>query len=103
MSVAVGVIPGHVVSGSVTRGLDRDRALCPVVMTVSASYYAFPAVTGGSTQVLITETAVAAVLLGVALAGFEFTLWIVVAALGAQGIFDFAHPHVYANRDVPVW
>ena len=104
MSIAVGVILALIVSGAATLlGLDRDRALYPVVMIVIASYYALFAVVGGSTQVLIIESAVAAVFLGLALAGFKSTLWLVVAALSAHGVFDFAHPHVYANPGVPVW
>jgi hypothetical protein len=72
-------------------------------MIVIASYYVLFAVTGGSTQVLIIESAVAAVFLGLALAGFRSTLWLVATALAAHGIFDFLHPHVYANPGVPVW
>jgi hypothetical protein len=84
-------------------GLHRDRALYPAVMMVIASYYALFAVIGGSTQVLIIESAVAVVFVALALVGFKITLWLVVAALAAHGIFDLAHPHVYVNRGVPAW
>jgi hypothetical protein len=104
MSVAVGVVLALAVGGLTTFfGLDRDRALYPIVMIVIASYYALFALTGGSTQVLIIESAVAAVFLGLALAGFKSTLWLVVAALAAHGVFDFGHAHLYANAGVPVW
>ena len=104
MSVAIGVILALVVGGSATLcDLDRDRALYPVVMMVVASYYVLFAVMGATTQVLIVECAVAAVFLGIALAGFKSSLWLVVIALAAHGVFDFVHPHLYANPGVPVW
>ena|SRR5215831_18551463 len=104
MSITVGVVLALIVGGSATFfGLDRDRALYPVVMIVIASYYALFAIIGGSLQILIIESAVAAVFLGFALVGFKSTLWIVVAALAAHGLFDLVHPHFYANPGVPVW
>lgn len=104
MSFAVGVLLALGVGVLTTGfGLDRDRALYPAVTIVIASYYALFAVMGGSTQVLVAESAVAAVFLGLALAGFKITLWLVVAALAAHGVFDLAHPHVYANPGVPDW
>jgi hypothetical protein len=104
MSVAVGVILALAVGGMATVvGLDRDRALYPVAMIVIASLYALFAVMGGSTQVLIIESVVGAAFIGLALAGFTSTLWLVVAALALHGIFDFCHPYFYANQGVPVW
>lgn len=104
MSVAVGAVLALIVGASASFfGLDRDRALYPAVMMVIASYYVLFALTGGSTQVLVIESAVAIAFLGLALAGFRSTLWLVVTALAAHGIFDFLHPHVYANPGVPVW
>jgi hypothetical protein len=73
------------------------------MMMVIASYYALFAVMGGSVQILIVESAVAAAFLGMALAGFKSTLWLVVAALAAHGIFDLIHGHFYANPGVPAW
>ena len=104
MSVAVGLVLALIVGGMATVvGLDRDRALYPVVMIVIASLYALFAVMGGSTQVLIIESVVGAAFVGFALAGFKSTLWLVVAALAAHGVFDFGHPSFYANPGVPVW
>ena len=104
MSFVVGVILALGVGGMATlSGLDRDRALYPAVMIVIAAYYALFAVISGSTQVLIVESAVAVGFVGLALAGFRSTLWLVVAALAAHGIFDFVHPRIYANPGVPVW
>src|SRR5262245_6300192 len=104
MSIAVGIVLALSVVGSSTFfGLDRDRALYPVVMIVIASYYTLFAVMGGSIEVLIIESAVAAAFLGIAIAGFKSTLWLVVIALAAHGVFDLVHPHLYANPGVPVW
>lgn len=79
MSIAVGIVLALIVGGSSTFfGLDRDRALYPVVMIVIASYYALFAVMDGSMGVLIIESAVAAAFVSIALAGFKSTLWLVV-------------------------
>jgi hypothetical protein len=104
MSVVVGVVLALSVGGLATFvGLDRDRALYPVVMMVIASYYSLFAVMDGSIPVLIIESAVAAAFVAVALAGFKWTLWLVVLALAVHGLFDLVHPHLYANPGVPVW
>src|SRR5215475_4130003 len=104
MSIAVGIVLALMIGGAATFiDLDRDRALYPIMMIVIASYYALFAVMGGSIQVLIVESAVAAAFLGMALAGFKSTLWLVVIALAAHGIFDFMHGHLYPNPGVPVW
>jgi len=104
MSFAVGVVLALAVGGMATVvGLDRDRAMYPVAMIVIASLYALFAVMGGSTQVLIIESVVGAAFIGLALAGFKSTLWLVVAALALHGVFDFGHPYFYANSGVPPW
>jgi hypothetical protein len=84
-------------------GLDRDRAFYPTVMMVIASYYALFAVMGGSTQVLLIEAAVATVFLAVALVGFKYSLWLVVAALASHCVLDLFHGQLIANPGVPVW
>ena len=104
MSIAVGLVLPLIVGGFTTLfGLDRDRALYPVVMIVIAAYYVLYAVMGGSTHVLIIESLVAVAFMALAVAGFKTTLWLVVAALAAHGIFDVAHPHLYANAGVPAF
>jgi hypothetical protein len=104
MSVVIGIVLALAVLGSARLfGLDRDRALYPVMMMVIASYYVLFAVMGAGSQVLVIELLVAAGFLCLALAGFKSTLWLVVAALAAHGIFDLVHPHLYANPGVPVW
>jgi hypothetical protein len=84
-------------------GLDRDRAFYPTVMIVSASYYALFAVMGGTFHAHFIEACVATVFLAVTIVGFKNSLWFVVAALGAHGIFDVFHGQVIANPGVPVW
>jgi hypothetical protein len=84
-------------------GLDRDRAFYPVVTIVVASYYVLFAVMGASTHALVLESLVGAVFLAVAAAGFRWSLWVVVIALAAHGIFDLIHATVISNPGVPGW
>jgi hypothetical protein len=84
-------------------GLDRDRAFYPTVTMVIASLYALFAVMGASTHTLLIESLVGAIFLAVAITGFKSSLWLVVAALAAHGIFDLAHGNVIDNPGVPSW
>jgi hypothetical protein len=84
-------------------GLDRDRAFYPTVMIVIASYYALFAVMGGSAHALAIESIVIVAFLGASIAGFRTSLWLVVAALAAHGLFDYIHGHLIVNPGVPVW
>jgi hypothetical protein len=84
-------------------GLDRDRAFYPTVTIVIASYYALFAVMGASTHALVLESLVGTVFLAVAVSGFRSSLWVVVVALAAHGIFDLAHGRVISNPGVPSW
>jgi hypothetical protein len=84
-------------------GLDRDRAFYPVVTIVTASYYALFAVMGSSTHALVLELLVGTVFLAGAVAGFKSSLWFVVAALAAHGIFDLGHGALIVNPGVPRW
>jgi hypothetical protein len=84
-------------------GLDRDRAMYPVVMIVIAALYVLFAVMGRSMDALVVELGIAAMFVAAALAGFRSTLWLVVAALAAHGVLDFLHPSLYANPGVPPW
>ena len=84
-------------------GLDRDRALYPTVTIVIASYYALFAVIGGSTQVLLVESLIASVFIAAAIWGFRSSLWIVVVALAAHGLFDLVHGRVIDNPGMPDW
>lgn len=86
-----------------TMGLDRDRAYYPVVTIVIASYYALFAVMGAGSQALMAESMVGALFLAAAIVGFRSSLWVVVAALIAHGIFDSVHERAIANPGVPTW
>jgi hypothetical protein len=84
-------------------GLDRDRALYPVMLIVIASYYDLFAVLGGDTAVLAIETAAFIGFVSVSLIGFRTNLWIVVLALTGHGVFDFFHDQVTVNAGAPAW
>jgi hypothetical protein len=104
MPYLTGIVLALTVSGLATVvGLDRDRAFYPTVVLVVASYYVLFAVMGGSGHALLVETLVMTGFLLVAVIGFKKSLWLVVAALAAHGIFDFLHGHVVANPGVPAW
>jgi hypothetical protein len=104
LAYLVGALLALAVGGLATLvGLDRDRAFYPTIMAVIASYYVLFAVMGGSTHALLIEAAVATVFLAVALAGFKYSLWLVVAALTSHCILDVFHGHLVANPGVPVW
>jgi len=104
MAYLVGALLALAVSGMATLSrLDRDRAFYPTLMVVIASYYALFAVIGGSDHALSVETAVITVFLAASLVGFKYSLWLVVAALAAHGIFDAFHDQLITNPGVPVW
>jgi hypothetical protein len=96
LALAVGLL-------ATASGLDRDRAFYPTVTIVIASYYALFAVMGASTNVLVLESVVSAVFLVIAVIGFRSSLWVVVLALAAHGVFDLVHGRVISNPGVPAW
>ena len=104
MGLAVGLLLALAVGLFATGiGLDRDRAFYPVVTIVTASYYVLFAVMGASTPVILLEALVGTVFLAAAILGFKSSLWFVVAALVAHGIFDFGRGTVITNPGVPIW
>ena len=84
-------------------GLDRDRAFYPFLLMVIASYYVLFAAMAGSVRAIETESIVMTLFVIVAIAGFKFNLWFVVAALAAHGVFDFFHGSMITNPGVPAW
>jgi len=84
-------------------GFDRDRAFYPTVLIVIASYYVLFGVMSKSVHALLLESAVMTVFVIAAVAGFNSSAWIVVAALAGHGIFDAFHGKVVENSGVPVW
>ncbi len=96
LALAVGVF-------ATSTGLDRDRAFYPTVTIVIAAYYVLFAVMGGSGHALVIESMVGTAFLLVSVAGFRWSLWLVVAALGAHGVFDFFRGNAIVNPGVPAW
>lgn len=96
LAIAVGLL-------ATASRLDRDRAFYPTLMMVIAALYALFAVLGDSTHALVLESLVGAGFLVAAVAGFRSSLWLVVIALAAHGIFDFVHAGFISNPGVPAW
>lgn len=96
LAVAVGLFATAV-------GLDRDRAFYPTVMIVIACIYSLFAVMGASTNALVLEFVVGAVFVAGAVAGFRLSLWVVVLALAAHGVFDLVHGRFISNPGVPAF
>ena len=84
-------------------GLDRDRAFYPTVLIVIASYYVLFAAMVGSMQTVLLESAVMALFVIAAVAGFKASAWIIVAGLAGHGLQDVLHSHIVANAGVPAW
>jgi hypothetical protein len=102
MGYGIGILLALAVSGFARwTGFDRDRAFYPTVVVVTASYYVLFAVMGGSTQTLVVESLAMTVFVLVAVLGFKFNAWLVVAALVGHGLFDVLHDFVVTNPGVP--
>src|SRR5438045_3017832 len=84
-------------------GFDRDRAFYPTVLIVIASYYVLFAAMSESVHAVLLESAVMAVFVTAAVAGFKSSAWIVVAGLAGHGIFDAVHGKLVENSGVPAW
>ena len=104
MPMIVGVVLAVLVGVfAMATGLDRDRAFYPVVTIVIAAYYILFAVLGESHQALWRESLISIAFVIVAVVGFKRSLWMVVIALAAHGIFDYFHGAVVADPGVPAW
>ena len=57
----------------------------------------------GSMQTVVLESAVMAVFVIAAVAGFKRSAWIIVAGLAGHGLQDAVHGHIVANAGVPAW
>lgn len=84
-------------------GMDRDRAMYPIILIVIASYYVLFSSMGGFDRGTASEVGVALVFGACALVGFRFSLWVVVVALALHGLIDFAHSRVSADNGAPLW
>jgi hypothetical protein len=84
-------------------GLDRDRVFYTTLVIIVAHYYVLFAVMGGSTRALVVESIVMTAFVAIAVIGFKFNVWLIVAALAGHGIFDFVHGYLVTNPGVPAW
>ncbi len=84
-------------------GLDKDKALYPTVMIFIALFYVLFAVIDGLGQTIWIESVVACIFIGLSIAGFQSSLWLVVLGLALHGILDAAHGHLIKNLGVPMW
>lgn len=104
MDYLIGVVLAAVVGLLATVvGFDRDRAFYPTVMIVIASYYVLFAVSGGSVTAIGIEAGVMLLFAALAIAGFKRSIWLVVGALAAHGVFDWFHTPLINNPGVPIW
>jgi hypothetical protein len=104
MECLIGVVLAFVVLlGATLIGLDRDRAFYPVVAMVSASYYGLFAIVGDSGETLLWELIPIFLFLLTAVLGFRKSLWWIVLALAAHGVFDVFHAALIHNPGVPLW
>jgi hypothetical protein len=84
-------------------GLERERAFYPTVMIVIAAYYVLFAAMAASSRILILEITFASIFLVLAIVGYKKNLWLVALAIVGHGIFDLAHPFLFADPGVPRW
>jgi len=83
--------------------LDRDRAFYPTVMMVIAVLYILFGLIGETTGAWLREAPFSAAFFALAAVGFRTSLWLLVVALAAHGIFDLVHPSLIDNPGVPVF
>ncbi len=104
MALFIGVILALAVAlfASVV-GLDRERSFYATVLIVIGSLYGLFAAIGGVGSTSLAEWVFVAAFVGLAVVGFKFSPWFLVAGLAAHGVFDLFHPHVITNPGVPVW
>ena len=104
MEYLIGLTLSLAVAGlALAVGFDRDRAFYPTVLIVVASYYVLFAAMGASSNIVILEIVVACLFLLLAVVGYKKNFWLVALAIVGHGIFDLAHPFLYANPGVPRW
>ena len=104
MAYAVGIALAFIVVcfGRVT-GLARDQAFYPTLVIIVASYYVLFALMAGSPRALVVESIVMSAFVLGAVIGFKRSPWLVIACLGAHGVFDLLHDSISANPGVPGW
>ena len=89
MAFTIGIVLALVVAGFArSTGFDRDRTFYSTLVIVVASYYVLFAAVSGSTHALVVESLVMAAFAAIAVLGFKFSPWLIVAGLAAHGVFD---------------
>jgi hypothetical protein len=102
MEYIVGIILALLFCGAAAwLGMDRERVFYPAVVMAVASYYLAFAVVDGRSEVMLSEVAIAAVFIAGAVAGFKYSPWIAVVALGGHGVMDGLHHLLVHNASVP--
>jgi hypothetical protein len=104
MPILIGLAMAPAIGGAATLlRADRDRALYPVMLIVTASYYVLFAIIGAEHDIG-RELLIAAGFVVAAVVGFRRNLWLVVIAFVAHGVLDVVYNyHVVANAGVPLW
>ncbi len=104
MEYAVGVILGAVIAICTKAiGFTRDRSFYPTVLIVVASYYVLFAVISGSLRILAFEAVPMIVFIGLAVAGYKRSAWLVAGGLIGHAVFDSFHHHIVENTGMPAW
>ena len=104
MEILIGIFLAIGVGISTTWiGMDKDRALYPVMMIVIAAYYVLFACIDSSSQTLLIEIGIAVLFQTVAVYAFKSNLWFAVLALAAHGVWDIFHGHFIDNPGMPDW
>lgn len=98
ISLAIGVAAFAAIAG-----FDRSRSFYPVLLVMIAGYYVLFAVEAGSIQILSLELWIVCGFASLAVAGFRWNLWLVVAGLLGHGLLDLVHPHLLPNPGAPIW
>lgn len=104
MELFIGLVLGliTVVSARII-GLDRERGFFSILLMVIATYYILFATMGHAPGAIVAEAVAASVFSAVAVAGFKWTPWLVVAGLACHGLFDLFHGTLIANPGVPAF
>ena len=104
MEILVGIFLALGIAFSSTMiGFDKDRSFYPVIMIVISLIYVLFSTMGDSSQTLIVVIGIAIVFQGIAVSGYKSSLWLVVLALAAHGIWDIFHGHFINNTGMPIW
>ena len=101
---AIGVVMALAVGAAATvTGMDRDRALYPVVLISIAALYGLFGTIDGTPGVIAVEVVGMVPFAIAAVMGFRRSLWLVAAGLLGHGIYDLLHPHIVTDTGVPPW